>query len=175
MPEGNEVQGKDTPVSSFDLGDESISEEISTGEDDQVEKTPRSGFEKVEGYRPPAPRTQSEFSPESVGDVLSVLDETTQLPDIGEASFGRRCQARDRRHGADDRFQITNTSSYPWRAHASLRITAVDNSLWIGTGWFVGPRLLVTAGHVVYIKNSGIADREWPGPEDRRHAGSKRA
>ncbi len=87
MPEGNEVVDKDTPVSSFDVGEESISDEISTGEDDQVEKTPRSGFEKVEGYRPPTPQTHSDFSPESVGEVLSIPDETTQLPDIGEASF----------------------------------------------------------------------------------------
>ena len=160
MPEGNEVQGKDTPVSSFDLGDESISEEISTGEDDQVEKTPRSGFEKVEGYRPPAPPTHSEFSPESVGDVLSVPDETTQLPDIGEASFGPADARPETVHGADDRFQITNTASYPWRAHASLRITAADNSLWIGTGWFIGPHTLITAGHCVFLKNSGVPGRD---------------
>ena len=55
-------------------------------------------------------------------------------------------------HGPDDRVQITRTQNYPWRVHCSLRIVAADNSLWIGTGWFVGPRLLVTAGHVVYIK-----------------------
>ena len=160
MPDGNEVVDKDTPVSSFDVGEESISDEISTGEDDQVEKTPRSGFEKIEGYRPPTPQTHSDFSPESVGEVLSIPDETTQLPDIGEASFGPPDAWAETVHGADDRFQITNTAGYPWRAHASLRITAADNSVWIGTGWFVGPRLLVTAGHVVYIKNSGVAGRD---------------
>ena len=154
MPEGIEVQGKDTPVSSFDVGDESIADEISTGEDDQVEKTPRSGFEKIEGYRPPSPPTHSEFSPESVGDVLSVPDETTQLPDIGEASFGPPDARPETVHGADDRFQITNTALTHGGLHASLRITAADNSLWIGTGWFVGPRLLVTAGHVVYSRTA---------------------
>ena len=160
MPDGNEALDKDTPVSSFDVGEESISDEISTGEDDQVEKTPRSGFEKIEGYKPPTPQTHSEFSAESVGEVLSIPDETTQLPDIGEASFGPPDARPETVHGADDRFQITNTAAYPWRVHASLRITAADNSLWIGTGWFVGPRLLVTAGHVVYIKNSGVAGRD---------------
>ena len=160
MPDGNEVVDKDTPVSSFDAGEESISDEISTGEDDQVEKTPRSGFEKVEGYKAPTAPSHSEFSPEAVGEVLSVPDETTQLPDIGEASFGPPDARAETVHGADDRFQITNTAAYPWRAHASLRITAADNSVWIGTGWFVGPRLLVTAGHVVYIKNSGVAGRD---------------
>ena len=160
MPDGNEDVDKDTPVSSFDAAEESISDEISTGEDEQVEKTPRSGFEKVEGYKAPTAPSHSQFSPEAVGEVLSVPDETTQLPDIGEASFGPPDALAETVHGADDRFQITNTAAYPWRAHASLRITAADNSVWIGTGWFVGPRLLVTAGHVVYIKNSGVAGRD---------------
>jgi glutamyl endopeptidase len=63
-------------------------------------------------------------------------------------------------HGIDDRVQITNTADYPWRVHASLLITAADNSRWIGTGWFIGPHTLMTAGHVVYIKNSGVAGRD---------------
>ena len=45
---------------------------------------------------------------------------------------------------------------YPWRVHASLLITAADGSNWIGTGWFVSPRVLVTAGHCVFIKGSGV-------------------
>ena len=56
--------------------------------------------------------------------------------------------------------RITNTSAYPWRAHASLLITAADNSMWIGTGWFIGPHTLITAGHVVHIKNSGVPGRD---------------
>lgn len=62
--------------------------------------------------------------------------------------------------GPDDRVQITATDVYPWRVHASLLITAADGSRWIGTGWFIGPHTLVTAGHVVYIKNSGVAGRD---------------
>ncbi len=160
MPDGNETVDRDKPVSSFDTGDEEISGEVSTGGDQEVEKTPRSGFEKVKGYKPPAPPAQSDFSTESVGDVLSVPDETTQLRDIGEASFGPPDAMAETVHGADDRTQITSTATYPWRVHASLRITAADNSLWIGTGWFVGPKLLVTAGHVVHIKNSGVPGRD---------------
>jgi len=57
--------------------------------------------------------------------------------------------------GEDDRVQINNTTSYPWRAICSLRITAQDNSQWIGTGWLVGPRTLMTAGHCVYIHARG--------------------
>jgi len=39
-------------------------------------------------------------------------------------------------------------------------ITARDGSNWIGTGWFIGPHTLITAGHVVYIKNSGVPNRD---------------
>lgn len=82
------------------------------------------------------------------------------LRDIGEASFGTPPPLAETVHGPDDRVQITNTSAYPWRAHASLLITAADNSMWIGTGWFIGPHTLMTAGHVVYIKNSGVPGRD---------------
>lgn len=57
--------------------------------------------------------------------------------------------------GTDDRIRITNTTAYPWRTICSLRITARDGSRWIGTGWLVGPRTVITAGHVVYMHSRG--------------------
>jgi V8-like Glu-specific endopeptidase len=57
--------------------------------------------------------------------------------------------------GADDRVQITNTTAFPWRCICALRITAGDGSMWIGTGWLVGPRTVITAGHCVYIHGRG--------------------
>lgn len=59
--------------------------------------------------------------------------------------------------GPDDRQQVTNglTEEYPWRCICSLRIVANDGSAWIGTGWFVGPRTIITAGHCVYIHSRG--------------------
>ena len=85
---------------------------------------------------------------------------TASLKDIGEASFGPPPPGRETVHGPDDRVQIKKTSLYPWRAHASLVITAADNSVWIGTGWFIGPHTLMTAGHVVHIKGSGVPGRD---------------
>jgi V8-like Glu-specific endopeptidase len=85
---------------------------------------------------------------------------TTELPDIAEASFGPPPPLAETVHGPDDRVQINNTHEHPWRMNASLVITAADNSQWIGTGWFVGPHTLITAGHVVYIKNSGVPGRD---------------
>ncbi|MEM7132649.1 MAG: serine protease [Chloroflexota bacterium] len=58
--------------------------------------------------------------------------------------------------GKDDREQITGkTNAYPWRCICSLKITANDGSNWIGTGWLVGPRTVLTAGHCVYIHKRG--------------------
>ena len=89
----------------------------------------------------------------------TVVPDLTGLRPIGEASFGPLPQ-QEAVLGQDDRIQITNTADYPWRVHASLLVTARDGSRWIGTGWFIGPHTLVTAGHVVYIKNSGVPGRD---------------
>lgn len=56
--------------------------------------------------------------------------------------------------GADERQRVTNTRQFPYSAIASLEITAADGSVWVGTGWFISPRTLITAGHCVYIHSS---------------------
>jgi glutamyl endopeptidase len=93
-------------------------------------------------------------------DAVYTAPEKTMLRDIAEASFGPPPMHAETVHGPDNRVRITTTAIYPWRAHASLLITAADNSQWIGTGWFIGPHTLMTAGHVVYIKGSGVAGRD---------------
>jgi V8-like Glu-specific endopeptidase len=57
--------------------------------------------------------------------------------------------------GTDDRVRINTTNKYPWRAICSLLITTKTNKNYIGTGWFISPRTVVTAGHCVYIHNEG--------------------
>jgi V8-like Glu-specific endopeptidase len=94
-----------------------------------------------------------------VQEVLKAPD-TSKLRDIGEASFGPPPPLAETVHGPDNRVRINTTNIYPWRVHASLIITAADNSQWIGTGWFIGPHTLMTAGHVVHIKNSGVPGRD---------------
>jgi glutamyl endopeptidase len=88
-----------------------------------------------------------------------VVPNLTGLRPIGEATYGPSVTP-EAVIGQDDRIQINNTQDYPWRVHASLLITARDGSRWIGTGWFIGPHTLATAGHVVFIKNSGVAGRD---------------
>jgi len=80
--------------------------------------------------------------------------------DIGEASFGPRPIRPLTVNGEDNRVQIADTGSYLWPTIASLLITAADDSMWIGTGWFIGPKTLITAGHCVFIKNSGTPGQD---------------
>ncbi|WP_295583698.1 N-acetylmuramoyl-L-alanine amidase [uncultured Lamprocystis sp.] len=98
-----------------------------------------------------------------------VVPDTSKLADIGAASlvFGEPASSAEKPefttesvHGTDERIPITETSTFPWRVHASLLIIARDNSRWVGTAWFIGPRTLVTAGHCVYITHSGVPGRD---------------
>lgn len=88
---------------------------------------------------------------------LTVPD-LTGLADVGVASFGMPPRLESI-IGTDERRQVKDTEKYPWRISASLLITAADNSQWIGTGWFISPRTLITAGHCVYIKHNDVSSR----------------
>jgi V8-like Glu-specific endopeptidase len=57
--------------------------------------------------------------------------------------------------GNDDRVRVTNNTLYPWRCVCSLLITAQSGTQYIGTGWLVAPRLVLTAGHCVYMSDEG--------------------
>lgn len=57
--------------------------------------------------------------------------------------------------GKDDRVRITNTTSIPWRRVCALRITFPSGSTYRGTGFFIGPRAVATAGHCVYLHDQG--------------------
>ncbi|KAA2238780.1 serine protease [Chitinophaga agrisoli] len=85
--------------------------------------------------------------------------DTTGLADIGVASF-QPVPLREAIIGTDERIQVKDNRKYPWRASASLLITAADNSQWVGSAWFISPRTLITAGHCVYIKHSDIPGRD---------------
>jgi len=71
-------------------------------------------------------------------------------PDAAIGGFGL-----ERVFGTDDRTLVPSTSAEPWRWSAALRIKASDGTRFVGTGWFIGPRTLVTAGHCVYMHDHG--------------------
>ena len=51
--------------------------------------------------------------------------------------------------GQDERTKIVTTDLAPYAVICALEITA-PWGVFIGTGWFIGPRTLITAGHCVY-------------------------
>lgn len=92
--------------------------------------------------------------------VAEQAPDTSGLRPIGEATYGEPLGAESVL-GPDDRVQIHNTGDYPWRAHCSLLITANDGARYIGTGWFIGPKTVITAGHCVFIHAPGTNRHGW--------------
>ena len=60
--------------------------------------------------------------------------------------------------GEDERKHVENVNILPWQAICKLNITARDDSKWIGTGWLISARTVITAGHCVYMHDMG----GWP-------------
>jgi glutamyl endopeptidase len=56
---------------------------------------------------------------------------------------------------ADDRVKIEDTTVFPFRWLCRLEITSATGARWLGTGWFISPSVIVTAGHCVFIHNHG--------------------
>jgi V8-like Glu-specific endopeptidase len=55
----------------------------------------------------------------------------------------------------DDRVQIKNTTAIPWRRICHLNIRTATGKSYLGTGFLIGPRTIITAGHCVYIHSQG--------------------
>src|SRR5687768_8239481 len=100
----------------------------SPGPDPRTKPANDDGTESVEGYE--------RKTAESAGLSSDMPESTEELRDIGEASFGPPPPAPEATLeaiiGPDDRVRITDTTIFPYRAIASLLITAADNSRWIG-------------------------------------------
>lgn len=57
--------------------------------------------------------------------------------------------------GNDDRVRISPANQYPWRASCQLLITMANGGQSRCTGWFIGPRTVMTAGHCVFSHGAG--------------------
>ena len=131
-------------------------------------------IEEVEGYNISKPwegdkevsngkefaafETLGETSLEETGTSLSGSE--AQLLDAFYASYSElipeaKQQMEEVIIGTDNRVRINPTTSYPWRAICALKITAQNGSRWIGTGWLVSPRTVITAGHCVFMHDQG--------------------
>ena len=153
MPSPTPPTGPHTPITNRAVSESSVLT--------PMESAGSEGFGNVQAI---AEDYQSELLPRpEVATLESFVENTipdlSGLSDIGVASFGEP-PSLEAIIGTDERIQIQETEKYPWRITASLLMTAADNSQWIGTGWFIGPRTLITAGHCVYIKGSGVQGRD---------------
>lgn len=62
--------------------------------------------------------------------------------------------------GKDDRVRVMNTKIVPWKRICHLKITAANGKSFLGSGAFIGPRTILTAGHCVYLHSQGGWARE---------------
>jgi V8-like Glu-specific endopeptidase len=56
--------------------------------------------------------------------------------------------------GRDDRTQVVDSETMPWCMICSLKLNGTVGG-GIGTGWFAGPKTIITAGHCVFHPNLG--------------------
>lgn len=146
-----------------------------------MESDTETEVEQVEGFKMSKPgeadkemlnklSTENEFE-SAYSSTTSTLEEsgTEVSDDEGEGAFMRDAffasypelyekSLSEVIIGTDDRVRISPTTSFPWRAICSLRITAQNGNRFIGTGWLVAPRTVITAGHCVYMHDQG----GWP-------------
>lgn len=155
--------GIDPEADDFSEGHESVSSEgtPNTGDDDAGggDDQAEDGFdmatngggqlEQIEGFD--FSRAMSEgFDPQTVevteelASLVRSCDYEYTTEDVQESVCGR-----------DDRVRRSPANSIPWRMICQLIITRADNRQSRCTGWFIGPRTLMTAGHCVYSHSAG--------------------
>jgi glutamyl endopeptidase len=141
----------DEPVSNGDLLTEEVEEAAAAGRDAGVDEPGTDGLEAV-GLPVPA-------MAEAAAVTTDVVPSLEGLADVAMASFS--VGLAETVITPDERVRISPASTFPWRVHCALRITAKDGSGWIGTAFFISPRVLVTAGHCVFINSPSEARRGW--------------
>jgi V8-like Glu-specific endopeptidase len=114
--------------------------------EDESEGEDESMLEDVPGFNEETLETDvgegaDEFTPE----------EWDQLPECGAENY----EAPESVCGRDDRVRIRTTTRLPWRWSCQLIITARNGRRGRCTGWLIGPRTAVTAGHCVYSHAAG--------------------
>jgi V8-like Glu-specific endopeptidase len=150
---GTETPGKGetglsphTPVSS-EGGGEGIAGETVVLVDqiaDSFDGQPEGGeLESLPGFDPQ--RALSEGMP------LEILtDEMLEICECLPAEFGPESVC-----GRDDRVEVVNTTAVPWRWICKLLIKFPNGAGGGCTGWFIGPKAVMTAGHCVFSKANG--------------------
>jgi V8-like Glu-specific endopeptidase len=102
------------------------------------------GLESLEGVTRPPPVTR--------GSLGSATDEVSRSVRhlVGKGRSGPISSPLETVLGVDDRVRILDTDLSPWRMICALRMRGPSGAGAIGTGWFIGPRTVLTAGHCVF-------------------------
>jgi V8-like Glu-specific endopeptidase len=103
-----------------------------------------SGMEAFEGLQP------SE-------DILVANGAKEPSTSIGALSFPQQRESLLAPSPGDERRPVPDTTLYPFRAVAWLRIWVANFQPFIATGWFIGPRAVATAGHAVFVRSPNPA------------------
>lgn len=82
-------------------------------------------------------------------------DEAAELDETAFSALEQQLETLEVVIGQDDRVRITNTKATPWKRICHLKIQTATGKFYLGTGFFIGPRTIVTAGHCVYIHSQG--------------------
>lgn len=103
-------------------------------------------LEGVEGFRLTSAITESLLSEE-----VPVTKALEALPSAESLTYDEPETVCD----TDDRVRISPATAIPWRWCCELLITYPNGAGARGTGWFIGQRAVMTAGHVVYSAANG--------------------
>jgi V8-like Glu-specific endopeptidase len=82
-------------------------------------------------------------------------DATAEFDAASLNEFDKAIEAMEVILGKDDRVQIKNTRTTPWNKICHLSIQTSTGKRYLGTGFIVGPRTIITAGHCVYFHSQG--------------------
>ncbi|CAH0998834.1 hypothetical protein LEM8419_00149 [Neolewinella maritima] len=86
---------------------------------------------------------------------ISIIGDEQKVAEAYIASFPGEDVVQEVVIGRDDRKQVRNTRPFPYRAIVQLSIEAKNGRRYVGTGWLVSPRTVITAGHCVYLHGAG--------------------
>jgi len=87
--------------------------------------------------------------------ALALALQTALAQGVWAQAPSTRERAIIRPGSSDTRIAVPNTAAYPFSAIARLEATFPNGDRAVGTGAFVGPNRVVTAGHIVYDREAG--------------------
>lgn len=121
---------------------------------------PPSNRPSLNYYRAPKRRARNVLLEAGVlNDFAKEPEPMASLLDVAVASFGDSTLL-EAIIGNDDRVKVQQEliGNNPWRQICALRIHSRTGQMYVGTGWFISPKALATAGHCVFLQDEG----GWP-------------